>query len=371
MKRWVVGSVASFLALGAITHGGCKKSEEAKPPVAENAPKTEAVAAPDTGTKEEVPVVDAGTAAIETPKPDATAAVATKIERIDGPIATVNGKPVNSDEYYTELEKITQHGAKIPEDRMTRIRENILKRLIETELVNQAIAKEEIKVPDEDVQKEYDDYKSRFKSDEQFQNYLKHGKITEDDIKARIKDKRALEMLIAKKGTLTVDDAEARDFYDKNQRFYLEKEAVRASHILVKLENEATPEQEAEAKKKIEEIQAALKDGADFTELANKYSEGPSAPSGGDLGFFSRGQMVKPFEDVAFTMKPGDVSEPVRTRFGYHIIKVFEKREDKQKTYEEVKDQIFESLKNKKFFQERRTLLEKIEQEAKIEKFVK
>ncbi|NUN14418.1 MAG: peptidylprolyl isomerase [Myxococcales bacterium] len=368
MKRWVVGSVASFLALGAITHSGCKKSEETKPPVTENAPKTAEVAVPDAGKKEE-PVVDAGSTTVETAKPDVVAGE--KITRIEGPVATVNGKPVDSDEYYAELEKITQHGAKIPEDRMTRIRENILKRLIEAELVNQAIAKESIVVPDEDVQKEYDDYKSRFKSDEQFQNYLKHGKITEDDIKARIKDKRALEMLIAKKGTLTVDDAEARDFYDKNQRFYLEKEAVRASHILVKLENEATPEQDAEAKKKIEEIQAALKDGADFTELANKYSEGPSAPSGGDLGFFSRGQMVKPFEDVAFAMKPGDVSEPVRTRFGYHIIKVFEKREDKQKTYEEVKDQIFESLKNKKFFQERRTLLEKLEQEAKVEKFVK
>ena len=225
-------------------------------------------------------------------------------------------------------------------------------------------------VAPEEIEKAYTEYKSRFKTDEQFENYLNYGKITEEDIKDRIREKMSLEKLIEKRGSLVVSDDEAKDFYEKNQRFYQEKEAVRASHVLIKLAKDAKPEEEAAAKKKVAEVEEALKKGDDFAEVAKKFSEGPSAPKGGDLGFFTRGQMVKPFEDKAFGMETGTVSEPVRTRFGFHIIKVVEKREDKQKSFDEVKEQIFESLKNKKFFQERRELLETLRKEAKIEKFV-
>lgn len=298
------------------------------------------------------------------------AAAAAKADRIKGPVAKVNGKDIASDEYYEELDKIQKHGAKIPEDRLTRIKENILKRLIEAELIKQAIDTEKIEVPAAEITKAFDEYKSRFKTDEQFQNYLKHGNLSVDDIQSRIKEKRALELLIEKKGSLTVDDKEAKDFYEKNKRFYQEKEAVNAKHILVKLDKNASPEDEKKALSKIKEAQAAIGKGEDFGAVAKKMSEGPSAPKGGDLGFFTRGQMVKPFEEKAFTMKPGDVSDAVRTRFGYHIIKVSEKREEKQKGFDEVKEQIYESLRNKKFFQERRTLLETLEKEAKIEKFI-
>jgi peptidyl-prolyl cis-trans isomerase C len=372
MKRWWFGAGALVLALGAQT--GCKKDEpkgtiaqestEAKKSKVEGEAKAPPAAA-DAGTAAEAKS-DAGTAAAAA---DAHAEAAPP-SKVVGPVAKVNGKEIPPDEYNAELDKIQKHGAKIPDERLGRIKENILKRLIEAELINQSIEKDQIKVPTEEIDKAFEEYKARFKSDEQFQNYLKHGKLTIEDIKARIQEKRALEMLIEKRGSLTVSDEEAKDFYEKNKRFYQEKEAVHAMHILIKLEKEATKEMEDEALKKVKEAQDSLAKGEDFIEVAKRYSEGPSAPKGGDLGFFTRGQMVKPFEDKAFTMKPGETSEPVRTRFGYHIIKVLERRDETQKPYEEVKDQIFESLKNKKFFQERRTLLENLEKEAKIEKLV-
>lgn len=301
-------------------------------------------------------------------KPEAAEAV--DLEKIPDVVAKVNGKEIKADEYKEEITKITSRGAKIPPERMARIKDNILKRIIEKELIDQEIAKQGITVTDEEIQAAFDEYKKRFRTEEQFENYLKHGKVTVEQIKERMRNKRALEKLIEKTGDLAVTDAEAQEFYQKNERFYVEKEGIRASHILVKVDENAPEEKVAEAKKKIEEIQAELKKGLDFDEAAKKYSEGPSSPKGGDLGFFGRGQMVKQFEDAAFALEAGQVSEPIRTRFGFHIIKVHEKRTERKKPFDEVKDQIMESLRNKKFFKERRELIKRLNDEAKIEKFI-
>src|SRR5690606_2667569 len=104
--------------------------------------------------------------------------------------------------------------------------------------------------------------------EEQFENYLRHGRVTVESIKERLHEKRALEKLIEAKGNLAVDEAEAKDFYEKNERFYVEKAGVRASHILVKLPENPTKEQEEAALGKIKEIQRELKAGKDFEELA-------------------------------------------------------------------------------------------------------
>ena len=138
-----------------------------------------------------------------------------------------------------------------------------------------------------------------------------------------------------------VSDEEVRNYYDENRQEFMTPEAVKARHILKKFPDNATDEQKAEIKTAAEELlktlNAELAAGADFAELAKKHSEGPSAPQGGALrgsnpklppgDYFARGDMVKPFEEAAFdTLKPGEVSDLVETRFGYHIIKLEEKR---------------------------------------------
>ncbi|MFT7621731.1 MAG: peptidyl-prolyl cis-trans isomerase C [Myxococcota bacterium] len=303
------------------------------------------------------------------PGPDAKAAAdAPPEERVTGPVALVNGNAISAELYYAEVDKITRRSAKIPPERMNRIKENILKRLIEKQLIKNAVAKSEIKVPDAEIAKEFEQYKTRFRTEEQFQNYLRHGKVTIESIKQRISEKKELERLLEKTGKLAVTDADVQEFYNKNERFYQEREGVKARHVLIKVAENAPKDQEDKASAKVKEVQAALKAGTDFAEVAKKFSEGPSAPKGGDLGFFGRGQMVKPFEEKAFAMKPNEVSDPIRTRFGYHIINVLEKREARKKTLEEVKETISESLRNKKFFQERRALLNQLKTDAKIER---
>ena len=131
-----------------------------------------------------------------------------------------------------------------------------------------------------------------------------------------------------------ITDANMKAFFDKNKNRYSQDE-VKASHVLLKTEAEA------------KEVYTKAKAGEDFEVLAKKYSKDPSAAQNmGDLGFFTRSRMVPQFADAAFAMKPGEISEPVKTPFGYHVIKVVEKKAGKEVKFEEVKEQIRNDYQN-------------------------
>ncbi len=121
---------------------------------------------------------------------------------------------------------------------------------------------------------------------------------------------------------VSVSDDEIAEYYDEHPDEFQNPKTVEARHILIKVEPEASPEDVAQAKTRIEAVLQQARDGQDFAELAKAYSEGPSKDKGGHLGTFRRETMVKPFSDKAFSMKAGEISEPVKTRFGWHIIKV-------------------------------------------------
>ncbi|MTI67068.1 MAG: peptidylprolyl isomerase [Firmicutes bacterium] len=129
-----------------------------------------------------------------------------------------------------------------------------------------------------------------------------------------------------------VTEQEVTDYYEENKEKFKSPESVKASHILVDEEEKA------------KEIKKELNDGLEFAEAAKKYSKCPSKEKGGDLGSFSKGKMVPEFEEAAFKMENGEISEPVKTQFGYHIIKVEDKQAESQKTLNEVKDQLTQQL---------------------------
>ncbi len=146
-----------------------------------------------------------------------------------------------------------------------------------------------------------------------------------------------------------VSDEEIAQEYNWRMGEFAVPEAVRARHILLRLPPDADEAREREVRKKIEEIRKKILDGADFAKMARKYSEDPgSRDKGGDLGYFERGKMVPAFESVAFSLEPGTVSEPVRTRFGYHLILVEDHRQAHQKTLDEVRDQIEQDIRRRK-----------------------
>lgn len=144
--------------------------------------------------------------------------------------------------------------------------------------------------------------------------------------------------------TIEVPEAELKKYYDENPEEFAIPEEVQASHILIKMQDPDNEESNKEALKKIEEINEKIKSGFAFDELAKENSECPSSAKGGDLGYFTKGRMVPEFEDAAFNLKPGEVSGIVKTKFGYHIIKVTEKKETGKKEFSEVKEGIREKL---------------------------
>jgi peptidyl-prolyl cis-trans isomerase D len=167
--------------------------------------------------------------------------------------------------------------------------------------------------------------------------------------KYRIPEKRKIKYALIDRQAIqqrtNVSAQEVQRYYDDNQQQYATPEQVRASHILLKTEGK----DDAAVKKQADDLLAKVKGGADFAALATKFSEDEvSATKGGDLDFFGRGAMVKEFDDVAFTLKPGETSDVVKTQFGYHIIRVMEKKPASTRSLEESKVQIEEILKSER-----------------------
>jgi len=201
----------------------------------------------------------------------------------------------------------------------------------ETLLVNEA-KKRNIKISDEDFQKELKTIKAQFKSDKEYTEALKTNmKMTEKEFEALLKDQMLMEALIEDvTKDIKTTEAETKKYYDEHQEEFRQEEQIKARHILVKTEEEAQ-----------EIIKQIVDEGKDFAQIASLKSTGPSAKDGGDLGYFGRGAMVKPFEDAAFNLEIGEVTKiPVQTQFGYHVIKVEDKKEAKQLTFDEVKEDV-------------------------------
>jgi peptidyl-prolyl cis-trans isomerase C len=290
--------------------------------------------------------------------------------------AVVNGVTISKETYDRELDFFVRRaapgGKTLPDAQMAQMKYEVLESLIDRELLYQESKKKGIQIKSEAVSEQLQKIRQRYPSKEEFNKLLSNMGLTESDVQRQIARGMAIQELIDKEVTdkIKVSDEETKSFYDKNPQLFQQPEQVKASHILIKVEADAPTDKKAEARKKIEAVQQKVQKGEDFATLAKTYSEGPSGPRGGDLGYFKRGQMVKPFEEAAFSLKPNETSEIVETRFGYHLIKVNDKKPAKKMTYAEVKDRLNEHLKKQKTDSEASAYIETLRKDAKIEKFL-
>lgn len=255
-------------------------------------------------------------------------------------IATVNGEKITKEEVYQKL--AAQSGKALVDS------------MIEEKLINQEAKKANVKAAPDEVKAEVDKIKTRFGSEMEYQAALAQAGMTPEELAERVGTQVLMKKILAPKVQDKVTDEKAREYFDKNKAEFEKPAQVKASHILVKTEDEAKA------------ILAEIKNGGDFAALAKAKSTDPSGQNGGDLGFFSAGDMVKPFSDAAFAMNVGQVSDIVQSDFGFHIIKVTDKKAAVEAKFEEHKAQIKDNLLNQELSTLIPTWLEEIKAKANI-----
>ena len=285
---------------------------------------------------------------------------------------TVIKEKTVADETAKRLEvqkKRMPQGMEINDWMRNQVRSSVVEMLVERELLNQKLAEKKLDVTDEDVMKEIETIAAAQNlTMEQVPAEIEKFGMTMDDLKSQIRMKVQMDKLVAaemKDGKVT--DEDVKKFYDDNPQYFEKPEQVQASHILVKVEKDASDADKAAAKTKIEGLLKQVKEGGDFAELAKANSDCPSKERGGDLGMFGRGQMVKEFEDAAFGMEVGQISDIVETQFGYHIIKKTGAAAAKKDAMEDVAPRIRQHLEQQKRNEFWQTYNKQLHDEAKIE----
>ncbi|AZV61729.1 peptidylprolyl isomerase [Peribacillus frigoritolerans] len=239
------------------------------------------------------------------------------ISSMDKTIASIDGEKINEDELYDAL--VAGYGA------------DTLDLLITNKLVELEAEKAGIKIKDEEIQKEIDVMVESYGDEKSLKEQLEASGSSMDALKKDIVVYLQTKKLVEPR--ITVTDDEISTYFEDNKDTFAQAEQVEASHILV--------EDEKTAKKVAKELAA----GGDFAKLAAEYStDTETADNGGSLGYFGKGDMVEEFEDVAFDLDINKVSDPVKTEYGYHIIKVTGKKEAKKANLEDSKEVIKETL---------------------------
>ncbi len=273
----------------------------------------------------------------------------TPIESADGSeaVAVVNGTPIEQSFFETTLAQSQQQAAQQGQQVS---QQQVLESLIEEELLYQQSLEQDVDVADEEVTNRFEQTKSNFQSDEQFQQALSQAGLTPDQLREQIRRSLAINQLITQEigQDFSVSEEESREFYDNNPQFFEQGEQIEARHILLSTQGVEGEDATAAKREKAEELKQQLENGADFAELAREESEGPSASQGGSLGTFGRGQMVPGFEEAAFELEEGEISDVVETQFGFHIIQVTNKIESGTTPYAEAQGQIDQYLTQQK-----------------------
>jgi peptidyl-prolyl cis-trans isomerase C len=244
-------------------------------------------------------------------------------------LARVNGEAIGKAEFERALKNLeARAGRAVPAERRDEILRGVLDQLVVFHVLMQETKARQIAVTEADLSARVGELQKQFPSEDEFKKALASRGMTLDDLKQETRQELALSRLVEAevKPQIKVAESDVKDFYDKNPDRFKQPEAVRASHILLRVEPTATAEQKQQARAKIDDLLKQVKAGGDFAALARQHSQDGSAPQGGDLNYFPRGQMVPPFEQAAFALQPGQVSDVVETQFGYHIIKVTDRR---------------------------------------------
>jgi peptidyl-prolyl cis-trans isomerase C len=287
-------------------------------------------------------------------------------------LAKVNGQPVTKAEFDRLIKNVEAGRGRIPAEKRDEVFRAALDQLITYNVLKQEAAARKLTVSETDVDAQVAQMQKQFPNEAEFNKALAARNATVAQLKADARvDMTINKLMEAELATATAaTDADAQDFYAKNPDKFKQGETVRASHILIEAKEGVDEATKKAARAKIDAILKRAKGGEDFAALARENSADGNAAQGGDLGFFPRGQMVPAFDQVAFALKPGEISDVVATQFGFHIIKLTEKKEASMIPLEQVKPRVLEFLTNQKKQERVDSFINDAKKRAKIEVLV-
>ncbi len=288
--------------------------------------------------------------------------------------ASVNGAVISTAEVEREINNLMmQYRDNVQPQQVDQFRqvvqEQALENLINRTLLLQIAEQENIDLSAAEIDTGVDKIVGRFSSPEQFEQQLSEQGLSRQDLKDRVAEDLIIEKLLEKNldGPVVVTGEEIKSFYNENMDIFNSPEQVRASHILLRISPDESQQSRKQKRKKLADLRAQVQKGADFAQLVRENSQCPSKSSGGDLGFFPRGNMVKPFEESAFSLKAGEVSSIVETQLGFHLIKVTDRQEARALSVKEAQDDITVYLKQQKEQKAFVHYLKKLRQTARVE----
>jgi len=247
-------------------------------------------------------------------------------------VAEVNGVPITRLAYQSALQRtlfVLQSRGQPIDMPQSELFQRVLDQMVFQELVHQEAKSRPSEGVEEIVEERIAAARAQAGSDEQFEKLLAEREITLESLRDAVRRQVVVERLVQDElvTKIQITDEEIQSTYDQNRDQFVVPERVRASHVLISVQEGATDAQRQEAFAQAQALRQQVLGGADFAELARANSgDKTTAERGGDLGYFTRGQMVPTFEAAAFALQPGELSDVVETRFGYHVIKCVDRK---------------------------------------------
>jgi peptidyl-prolyl cis-trans isomerase C len=285
-------------------------------------------------------------------------------------IARVNGDAISRTEFESAVQAIEQNRGPVPAEQRDEVFRGLLDNMVSTKLLRQEAVARKIAVSDAEVDARMGEIKAQLGSDDVFKQMLAARKQTVEGLRADQRTDLAVRKMLteALKDKVTPTPEEISTFYQQNLNRLKQPEQVRASHILVSVPQGADEATKAKNKAKAADILKQVKAGKDFAALAKEHSQDPgSAVNGGDLGYFPQGQMVPAFDETAFKLAPGAVSDLVETQFGFHIIKVVDKKAAHTMSLDEVRTDLTRFIENQNRQRETTAFVAALRAKGKVE----
>jgi parvulin-like peptidyl-prolyl isomerase len=290
-------------------------------------------------------------------------------EKGETPVVKVNGVELRRSDLQIQIDKLLPqslyHGAITP-SKMKEIEKKALQALVEEELYYQEAKKQGLTADENAVRDRLNEVRKMFSSEEAMNETLKRNNMTMEMFREKVVRLQLVENLVRKETRVSFSDKELDEYYGANKEKFIVPESVRLRYIWIMFDPTA-PDFRAKAKAKADEAFSRLKAGIDFSQVAWNYADNMSRVKGGDMGFIHRGRLPKDVEEVAFSLKKGELSDVIENDTGYHIMRVEDRKESRQLSFDEIRSKLERSLVSAEEKKRKAALLDRLKANARIE----